>query len=123
MPKPMKTFDLNIDNILENWEVFHAVRELIANALDEQTLTNTKKPIVFKDQTGWWHIRDFGRGLRHQDLVQAENPEKIEHPNLVGRFGIGLKDALATFDRRGIPVLIRSGYGDISLARVSKHSL
>jgi len=118
----MKTFDLNIDNILENWEVFHAVRELIANALDEQTLTNTKKPVVFKDQTGWWHIRDFGRGLRHQDLVQTENPEKLEHPNLIGKFGIGLKDALATFDRRGITVLIRSGYGDISLARVSKHS-
>jgi hypothetical protein len=122
MLNPIKTFDLNIDKILENWEVFHAVRELIANALDEQTLTNTQKPIIFKDKTGWWHIRDFGRGLRHQDLVQTENPEKLEHPNLIGKFGIGLKDALATFDRRGITVLIRSGYGDISLARVSKHS-
>lgn len=118
----MKTFDLNIDKILENWEVFHAIRELIANALDEQILTNTQKPIIFKDENGWWHIHDFGRGLRYQDLIQTENPEKLEHPNLIGKFGIGLKDALATFDRRGITVLIRSRHGDISLARASKHS-
>lgn len=118
----MKNFDLNIDKILENWEVFHAVRELIANAIDEQILTNTQKPMIFQDEAGWWHVRDFGRGLRYQDLIQTENPEKLEHANLIGKFGIGLKDALATFDRRGITVLIRSRHGDISLARVSKHS-
>ena len=94
----MKNFDLNIDKILENWEVFHAIRELIANALDEQILTNTQTPNIFKDDRGWWHIRDFGRGLRYQDLIQTENPEKLEHPHLIGKFGIGLKDALATFD-------------------------
>ncbi|MGA2280511.1 MAG: hypothetical protein ABSG80_09440 [Verrucomicrobiota bacterium] len=68
----MKNFDLNIDKILENWEVFHAVRELIANAIDEQILTNTQKPMIFQDEAGWWHVRDFGRGLRYQDLIQTE---------------------------------------------------
>ncbi len=118
----MKNFDLNIDKILENWEVFHAVRELIANAIDEQILTNTAKPETFRDSAGWWHIRDYGRGLSYQNLIQSENPEKIGHPHLIGKFGIGLKDALATFDRAGIQVLIRSPHGDISLTRVSKHS-
>lgn len=37
-----KEFDLNIEKILENWEIYHAVREIIANALDEQKLTGTK---------------------------------------------------------------------------------
>lgn len=32
-----KEFDLNIEKILENWEIYHAIRELIANALDEQS--------------------------------------------------------------------------------------
>ena len=118
----MKNFDLNIDKILENWEVFHAVRELLANAVDEQILTNTAKPEVYRDSVGWWHIRDFGRGLRYQDLIQSENPEKLGHANLIGKFGIGLKDALATFERRGIHVVIHSKHGDISLTRVSKHS-
>ena len=32
----IREFDLNIEKILENWEVYHAIREIIANALDEQ---------------------------------------------------------------------------------------
>ena len=118
----MKHFDLNIDKILENWDLSHAVRELIANAIDESVLTNTSSPEVTKDESGWWHVRDYGRGLRYQDLIQSENPEKIENPFVIGKFGIGLKDALATFERKGVQVLIRSQHGDISLSRVSKHS-
>src|SRR6202035_5540912 len=44
-----KHFDLNIEKILEGWELCHAIRELIANALDEQALTGTKEPYIFKD--------------------------------------------------------------------------
>ncbi|MCY3019485.1 MAG: ATP-binding protein [Planctomycetota bacterium] len=118
----MKHFDLNIDKILENWELPHAIRELIANALDEATLTSSAAPEIVKDNAGWWRIRDFGRGLRYQDLIQSENPEKLGNPHVIGKFGIGLKDALATFERKRIQVLIRSRHGDISLSRVSKHS-
>lgn len=32
----VKKFDLNIERILEDWELYHAIREIIANALDEQ---------------------------------------------------------------------------------------
>jgi hypothetical protein len=118
----MKHFDLNIDKILENWDLHHAIRELIANAVDEAMLTTSGEPEIFKDDAGWWRIRDFGRGLRYQDLIQSENPEKLQNPNVIGKFGIGLKDALATFERKQVHVLIRSQHGDISLSRVSKHS-
>ena len=37
----MKEFDLNIGKILEDWEIYHAIREIVANALDEHLLTNT----------------------------------------------------------------------------------
>ncbi|MFM9965342.1 MAG: ATP-binding protein [Planctomycetaceae bacterium] len=118
----VKHFDLNIDKILENWELSHALRELIANAIDESVITNTPHPELFKDANGWWHIRDHGRGLHYQHLIQSENPEKLESPAVIGKFGIGLKDALATFDRKDIRVLIRSPHGDISLSKVTKHS-
>lgn len=75
----MKNFDLNIDKILENWELPHAIRELIANAIDESVITSTKAPDIYRDQDGWWHVRDFGRGLRYQDLIESENPEKLNH--------------------------------------------
>ncbi len=118
----MKNFDLNIDKILDNWEVPHAIRELIANAIDESILTRTSPPQIFKDSAGWWHIKDEGRGLRHHDLIQSENKQKLASPLVIGKFGIGLKDALATFDRKGVRVLIKSQHGDITLSRVSKHS-
>ena len=32
---PMKSFDLNIERVLEDWDVSDAVREIIANAIDD----------------------------------------------------------------------------------------
>jgi len=97
-----------------------AIREVIANALDEQALTGTAEPRIVKRRDGW-HITDYGRGLRYQHLTQNESPEKRRKANLVvGKFGVGLKDALATFHRRGIEVAIRSPYGDITLRRAAK---
>ncbi|MBS1921015.1 MAG: ATP-binding protein [Bacteroidetes bacterium] len=115
----MKQFDLNIEKILENWETYHALREIIANALDEQLLTNTKDVEITK-QGNTWHIRDYGRGLNYTNLTQNENQEKLSNPNVIGKFGIGLKDAMATFDRKGIKVLIKSKFGDITLTKAAK---
>ncbi len=114
-------FDLNIEKILEDWEIYHALREVIANALDEQQVTQTNEIQITKDKEGRWHIRDYGRGLKYEHLTQKENPEKQLNPNLIGKFGIGLKDALATFDRHNVNVLIQSKYGDITLSKVKKH--
>ncbi len=73
----MKKFDLNIEKILENWETYHALRELIANELDEQLLTNTKEVDIFKNGNSWI-IRDFERGLQYTHLTQNENQEKLK---------------------------------------------
>jgi len=39
----VRKFNLNIEKILEDWEVYHAIREVIANAIDEYVLTKTKQ--------------------------------------------------------------------------------
>ena len=117
----MKQFDLNIDKILENWECKHALREIIANALDEQTITKSKEIEIYRDGFQWV-IRDYGRGLKYEHLVQKENSEKLNSDGLIGKFGIGLKDALATFDRHGIGVKIYSKHADISIKRLPKSS-
>lgn len=117
-----RKFDLNIEKILEGWEVRHALREVIANALDEQALTDTRDVTIAKDSRGAWHIRDYGRGLKYEHLTQNENKEKLRNTNkVVGKFGVGLKDALATLDRRGVGVTIRSKHGDVSLEVIPKH--
>ena len=113
-------FDLNVEKILDHWGTPEAVREVIANALDEQALTSTAEPRITKRRDGW-HVTDSGRGLHYQHLTQNENPEKHRKADLVvGKFGVGLKDALATFFRRGIDVEIKSPHGDITLRRAAK---
>jgi|SRR5215469_3256990 len=116
-----RSFDLNIENILEGWEVRHAIRELIANALDEQALTETNA-IEIGERKGIWFIRDFGRGLRYEHFTQNENHEKLANSEkVIGKFGVGLKDALATLNRHGVKVRIRSRYGNVTLDQQPKH--
>ncbi len=115
----IKLFDLNIEQVLEHWEPEHAVREIIANALDEQVLTKSK-PIEIYQKDGKWHIRDYGRGIQYMHFTQNENKEKLEAPNLIGKFGVGLKDALAVFYRKGITVEINSKYAYITLIMAKK---
>lgn len=118
-PADVRAFDLNIERILEDWEVFHGLREIIANALDEQLLTGTRDIDIRKANSNWT-IRDYGRGLRYEHLTQKENQEKLKNAHVIGKFGIGLKDALATFDRHEISVQIRSKYGDMTLGKLEK---
>ena len=117
-----RNFDLNIEKILGGWELRHAIREIIANALDEQVLSSTQDITISADRSGNWHIRDFGRGIRYENLTQNENPEKLKNAGkVIGKFGVGLKDALATLNRRGILVLIKSAHCDISLVEAAKY--
>lgn len=117
-----RLFDLNIEKILESWNNTHAIRELISNALDEQILTKTADVAIYKETDGTWIIRDFGRGLRYEHFTQNENPEKLKNVGrVIGKFGIGLKDAMATLDRNGARVEIESAHGIITLAQCGKH--
>jgi hypothetical protein len=119
-----RLFDLNIDKFLEHWGPAEGVREILANALDEQALTDTRGVEVVRARAREWVIRDYGRGLAPDHLTQNENPEKkhaAASKQLLGRFGVGLKDALATLERNGVRVAIRSRFAEITLARHDKH--
>ncbi len=115
----MKKFDLNIEKILENWENFYAVREIIANAIDEQVLSKSKEIELFK-KDNVWIVRDYGRGIKYNHLTQNENDEKLRSTKVIGKFGIGLKDALATLYRNGVEVTIKSKFGKITTELTTK---
>lgn len=115
-----RQFDLNIEKILDNWEIHHAIREIIANALDEMVLTKTKMITIEKCDDGFWHIKDFGRGLQYQHFTQNESTEKKNSHTVIGKFGVGLKDALAVFHKNNIYVKILSKYGDVELGMYPK---
>ncbi len=116
----IRLFDLNIEEVLENWEIHHAIREVIANALDEQLLTSSGEPRIAKEPDGW-HVRDFGRGIRIEHFTQNENPEKLRAPaGVIGKFGVGLKDALATFHRYAVDVTLQSRFGTFTVRPAEK---
>lgn len=122
MSQPTGKFDLNMEEVLEAWEVSDAIREIIANALDEQALTDTDDIEIIEDESGSWHIRDYGRGLVHDHFTQNEDEEKLENPEkVIGKFGVGLKDALATFHRHDVEVTIHSSHNTFSVEKAPKH--
>jgi len=121
MSEQARKFDLNMEEVLEAWGVADATREVIANALDEQALTDTEEVEIYEDDEGRWHIRDYGRGLRHEHLTQNEDEEKLNNPDkVIGKFGVGLKDALATFYRNGVDVTIYSKHETITVEKAPK---
>jgi hypothetical protein len=123
MDSEPRLFDLNIEEVLDHWEVEHAIRELIANALDEQLLTGTTDIEIIEDEPGVWHVRDSGRGLQIEHFTLNENKEKLSSQlAVIGKFGVGLKDALATLHRRGIGVTITSPHGTFLLREAHKHN-
>lgn len=122
MLAPARPFDLNIGEILEQWGARHAVRELIANALDEQAITGTAPVEIEEISKGVWRIRDYGRGLAYEHFQQNENPEKRKHASkVIGKFGVGLKDAMATLHRQKIGITISSKHGVITVKMHAKH--
>ena len=83
---------------------------------------NPPEITINKDERGNWHIRDFGRGLKIEHFTLNENQEKLNaSAGVIGKFGVGLKDALATFHRRGIKLLIGSSNGTFRLRQEHKH--
>ncbi|MBR5609333.1 MAG: hypothetical protein IKW63_03620 [Elusimicrobiaceae bacterium] len=58
--------------------------------------------------------------MNYNHLTQNENAEKLTNGHLIGRFGVGLKDALATLYRHNIQVKIVSKHGVITLKEVTK---
>jgi hypothetical protein len=113
-------FDLNIKKVLENWSIADALREIIANALDETVLAKSPEIKIYKDSDKVWHIRDYGRGLQYVHLTQNENKEKLECNELIGKFGVGLKDALAVLYRKDCKVVIDSKYHHMTIAMEQK---
>ena len=122
--KKVRKFDLNINSFLDHWDKSLAIRELISNALDEHVLNGlgADKDIEVKydRDTRILSIRDFGRGIKPEHLIQSASKEKTESSKVIGKFGVGLKDAIATLYKNGCDVVIESKWGRVSVEMMGK---
>jgi hypothetical protein len=120
-----KFFDLNIKRILTTWQVPHACRELVANALDEHVLCGLKpKDVNIKLDNGRLTIRDRGRGITKFHFVQDESVEKVKNfknSQIIGHFGIGMKDAVAVLARKEKVLEIKCKHGRYTFEYKNKY--
>lgn len=114
-------FDLNIDHFLGSWTVEDALREIIANAIDESRITGTPKPYIEEFTKNGWKICDQGRGLKVKHFLQKESEEKRENPYTIGKFGVGLKDSIAVLCQKEAKVLIRTQSNNFSFVKAPKN--
>ncbi|MGL4769242.1 MAG: hypothetical protein ACRCW6_03380 [Mycoplasmoidaceae bacterium] len=120
MESKTNKLDLNIKNILENWEIWHAIREIIVNAIDEHKIRNISDFPIINFHNGIIEIIDKGNGIKKEHFIQNENKEKTERNDLIGKFGIGLKDAIATFNRKNVKLRILSNNFEYSPIMMQK---
>ncbi|MGL5630447.1 MAG: ATP-binding protein [Mycoplasmoidaceae bacterium] len=120
MENKTNKLDLNIQNILEDWEIWHAIREIIANAIDEHKIRKISNIPIINFNDNIIEIIDQGNGIKKEHFIQNENKEKTERNDLIGKFGIGLKDAIATFNRKNIKLRILSNNFEYSPIMMQK---
>ena len=117
-------FDLNIQDILNDWSTSDAIREIIANAIDEANLTQTQKPIINYDENNQsLIITDFGRGIKIDNFTQNENDEKRNCNQMIGKFGIGLKDAIAVLFNNNKKIIFNSMFGSFTPTLLNKSGI
>lgn len=120
-----KFFDLNIKRILTTWQVPHACRELVANALDEHVLCGLDpKTVVISLHNDRLMIKDQGRGITKFHFVQNESTEKVENfkdSQIIGHFGIGMKDAVAVLARKERTLEIKCRHGRYTFEYKNKY--
>jgi hypothetical protein len=99
-----KYFDLNIGkNVLSHLTVEDALKEIIANALDEHKLSEISKDIkIYKNTANKWCIRDYGSGITSSNFKFNINHKKEKNYDVIGMYGYGLKDAFGTLMSKGI---------------------
>lgn len=101
--RKIENIDLNIGQAyLSEWTVDMAIRELIANAIDE---SENGIIDIEKISEGVWKITNKGSEIKPANFLIKEG-EKNKEKGKIGKFGIGLKDAIGVLMSRGILVRI-----------------
>ena len=109
-----KTYlDLDIKEILEDCEVCHAIREVVANSLDGHKMHEINKDIIFNYDNNQKQIEimDFDSGKKSEQFIQTENKAKLDRDDVIGRFEVGLTDSIATLHGNKAVFKIYSKYG------------
>ena len=114
-------FYLNIGAINDTWTVPHAIREFIANSIDETTLSGVTQNPEFTINGNTITIRDYGRGIQPKHFVLDQQDEKLKSNQVIGKFGVGVKDAISVLISHKKIIQIFSKHARFGFAMKPKH--
>lgn len=93
---------------VSDWKLAHAVREVIANALDAETEHGAKFVVKYDTAKERLTVRNENIKVDAKALYFGESSKRGDE-RFVGQYGEGLKLAMLVFARMGLDVLIKNG--------------
>jgi len=93
---------------VSDWKLPHAVREVIANALDSEAEHGAKFSVKYDADKERLTVRNENIKVDPKALYFGESSKRGDE-RFVGQYGEGLKLAMLVFARMGLDVLIKNG--------------
>ena len=106
---------------LPNWGVYEGIRELLQNGKDAETEYNAPLTVRYRKDSNTVGIENDGCPLPYEALLLGHT-SKVGRPDLIGKFGEGLKLGILALVRTGLPVKIRSG-GEVWVPSIQRSEL
>jgi hypothetical protein len=103
---------------LPTWGAYEGIRELLQNGQDAQTEFSAPLVVKHRPESNMLVIENEGAILPHEALLLGHT-SKQDRPDLIGKFGEGLKLGILALVRAGHPVKIRSG-GEVWLPSIQR---
>lgn len=105
----MTTYNLNLNkNYCSHWGIWEAIREIIQNGLDQQTVNKDNTVSVdYHPKTQLLTISNKDSILERKTLLLGAS-SKSDDSNTIGQFGEGYKIALLVLTKLGINVVIKN---------------
>ena len=93
---------------MPEWGIWEGIRELVQNGRDAEVESDALLTVRHRKESDILVIENVGTTLPHEALLLGHT-SKIGRPDLIGKFGEGLKLGILALVRAGCEVKIRSG--------------
>ena len=105
----MATFQLTVSpGYAHEWGIWHALREILQNALDEDDNGHKFSVKWTPGNGGTLVVKNEGSVIQRRHLILGES-DKRDDARMRGKFGEGFKLALLVLARKGIKVRLQTG--------------
>lgn len=109
-------------NYITNWNLTHALREIIANAFDAEDQLHARAHVKYDTKNQRLLVRNENTTVDHRAALYFGESTK-RGSDCIGQYGEGLKLAMLVFARLGMDVVIKNGANETWKPSLEKDKL